>query len=171
MNLGKWGLVVTLYFFMLGRAQAQETVYSSENIHAAIQCIHNLTLKIYGKGKVAVNPNIPPPTLIVDVDADLTEFQNLAEAQIGLKPDTIFNIYIPAVNRIYLNSSYKSAETGRSAYDTLAHELTHFFQVKYDGSSIADFTDAEEQEAISIQTQFREMYGANIKNGKFECPQ
>lgn len=112
--------------------------------------------------KITLNEEIPLPDMNYSSQTNLVDFQNAVEAQVGFRPDMFLNIYVPTENDIYVVDEAAMYKNGRTIDDVIAHELVHFFQVKYEGSLVP--SDYEEEEATFLQTWFRQKFmeqGAN----------
>lgn len=118
--------------------------------------IFDFILQFKNKSKVST---IPLPRLRLKSQTSLKEFQDAIEGQWGQRPAEITNAYIIALNEIYLmdDADYYQ-KLGRCLDDSLAHELTHFYQVKYQGYTPDGNDDFFELDAIEIQTAFREKF-------------
>lgn len=99
----------------------------------------------------------PIPNVLFASQVPLKQFQDDVEPQWNFRPDVITNVYVLNQNKIYLmdDAAYYD-KTGRCMDDSLAHELTHYVQVVYQGWDIAD--ESLEWDAVDIQTWFRETY-------------
>ncbi|MBI5623491.1 MAG: hypothetical protein HZB91_03440 [Elusimicrobia bacterium] len=108
---------------------------------------------------IALRSDIPAPALRLENDTPLKRFQDAVEPQWKMRPDMFLNAYTPGTNEVFLmaDASYYN-KLKRFLDDSLAHEYVHFFQVKYKNFPIDQFSDAEEGEAISYQTRFRDEY-------------
>lgn len=104
-------------------------------------------------------PSIALPSLHLKSKTPLKQFQDDIEKQWGLRPKEITNAYVIHLNKIYLmdDADYYQ-KTGRCLDDSLAHELTHFYQSQYQGYTIDGNDDFFEMDAIEVQTAFREQF-------------
>lgn len=128
-------------------AKPVQTSWTSERILKYV-----LDLKGY-----QANPTIAMPTVIYLSKAKLAEFQAEALQQWGFKPDQMTNAYFVNTNRIYLDDDSAYYErNNRFIDDSLAHELTHYYQVKYRGWDLND--ESLEWDAIDVQSQFRDYF-------------
>lgn len=128
-------------------AKTAELKYTVDFIFKAILEHKNLELK----------PEIPMPAVVVASKAKLKDFQDDVEPQWNMRPDAITNVFVVHLNKIYLSDDQSYYDkVGRCMDDSLAHELTHYIQVKYRGWSLDD--DSLEWDAIDTQTWFREKY-------------
>ncbi len=113
--------------------------------------------------QVLIKKNIPfradleIPKLFVESKTPLKQFQDAVEQQWGFRPDIITNAYVVQSNEIYLldEAAYYD-QTKRCIDDSLAHELTHYVQVKYKKYDLND--ESLEWDAVEIQTWFRETF-------------
>ena len=101
--------------------------------------------------------DIALPPLFLKSKTPLNQFQDAIESQWGQRPKEFTNAYAIKSNEIYLldDADYYK-KTGRCIDDSLAHELTHYVQVKYQNFDIND--ESLEWDAIDIQTWFRENF-------------
>lgn len=102
-----------------------------------------------------------PPLIRYENETPLEEFQRAVEAQDpGNRPGVFSNFYSVASNRVYLideASYYRRLK--RSIDDSLAHEYTHYLQVRFLGYSIEHLrTDDAEGMAVMYQTWYRDEY-------------
>lgn len=104
-----------------------------------------------------LNTSIPMPEIYYESQISLTQFQDAVEPQWGFRPDVVTNVFVSHLNQIYLldDAEYYS-HTKRCMDDSLAHELTHYVQDKYQHFDLND--DSLEAEAVDVQTQFREKF-------------
>lgn len=143
--------------------------YKGDDVRAANTCITKIVAEMYRKG-LEIDA-LPVPIIVMEDEVKIEEFQAVAAAQMGTYvPQNVLNMYILSTNTIYLVNKYTTPKTGRTAYDVLAHELVHYFQVQVGGHTIEDMTDAAELSATMMQTEFREKYGKYVIDGRFECP-
>lgn len=109
------------------------------------------------KKKVTLREDIPLPSVRYGSETPAEEFNDAVEPQWGMRPDIVLNVYVFRFNRIYLlDDAAYYMKMGRFIDDSLAHELVHFLQVKY--KDVTEMGDAEEWEAVDIQTWFRGTY-------------
>lgn len=74
-----------------------------------------------------------------------------------MRPDRITNAFALKKNEIYIfDDADYYLRTNRCMDDSLAHEMVHYLQARYQGWDLDD--DSLEWEAIDIQTAFREAY-------------
>jgi hypothetical protein len=98
------------------------------------------------------------PKLLLESETPLKRFQDTVESQWHTRPKYFTNVYSVATNEIFLmDDPTYYARTSRYIDDSLAHELTHFAQVKYKGW-VLEGDDSLEAQAIDVQTWFRETY-------------
>lgn len=102
-------------------------------------------------------PEIPLPELFLSSTTPVEVFQEDIFPQWGFKPDFITNSYVANSNHIYLfdDQTYYT-ENKRCMDDSMAHELTHYVQLKYRGWDLND--ESLEWDAVETQTWFRENY-------------
>lgn len=122
---------------------------STRTIHYSNQCLpftpeieglfHQVARAMY----LAVREDRLRPCLQDAASVDPVKFSRL----IGTDVVRAFNAYLPETNTIVLATWYP---------DTLAHEFVHYFQVQYQGVSLAsDARDWAERQATAIQNMFR----------------
>lgn len=98
------------------------------------------------------------PTVILESKASIKQFQDEIELQWHMRPTMITNAYVVNYNKIYLTDDKAYYDkVGRCIDDSLAHELTHYIQVKYKGWSL-DGDEGLEWDAVEVQTWFREKF-------------
>jgi len=119
---------------------------------------------------VKIPRNIPRPRVFLSNEITLAEFQDALEPQWGFRPDAISNAYVARGNVIFLRAARNAYPSGRSVFDSLAHELVHYVQVRVLGLRLEDATDEDEYEAVQIQTLFRELWGGHVRESSFHCP-
>lgn len=104
--------------------------------------------------KIQLDPSFPIPKIYFESITSLKQFQDAIEPQWGIRPGVITNAYVWSRNEIYLIDDGKYYKNGRKIDDSLAHELVHFLQVKYQNYDLNQDESAE-WEAIDVQTWFR----------------
>ena len=115
---------------------------------------------VAGHMGVTLRPEIAVPRLRYQSDTPLGEFQDAVEAQWGFRPQGFTNVFVIGANDIYLiDDAEYYRRHDRFLEDSLAHELTHFVQVRYRGLNLNEEEFAE-LEAVDVQTWFRETYAA-----------
>lgn len=108
------------------------------------------------------------PEIKVESQTSILDFQNAVEPQWHMRPDSFSNVYIIRQNIIYVSDEEAYYEkVQRCMDDSLAHEMTHYVQVLYQGVDLANSVDVDadayEMDAIDVQTQFRDKYCKNLK--------
>lgn len=104
-----------------------------------------------------LNPQIAIPKIYVASKTSLKQFQDAIEKQWGFRPDLITNAFVVEKNEIYLlDDAEYYQKAGRCMDDSLAHELVHYVQTKYQNYDLND--ESLEWEAVDIQTRFREAF-------------
>lgn len=122
---------------------------------------------VLAKKNIAFRPELELPSLRVESQSSLKEFQDAMEPQWKIRPDYFTNSYVVHLNRIFLMDDLAYYQrTGRFVDDSFAHELTHYVQVKYQGATLDGVDDSLEMDAIDVQTWFREEF---MKTGKSPC--
>jgi hypothetical protein len=113
--------------------------------------------KVLEKKHLDKRTDIPMPKFYYESSTPLKQFQDAIEKQWGMRPDVFTNAFAIANNEIYiLDDADYYKQTERCMDDSIAHELTHYLQVKYQNWDIND--ESLEWEAIDIQTEFRKEF-------------
>jgi hypothetical protein len=106
---------------------------------------------------IALRPEVPPPTILLESTTSLQRFQEAAERQWGFRPQVFVSAYAVGPNEIYvIDDAAEYLPYNRTLDDALAHEFVHYVQAKYFNDEFK--VDWSEAEAILIQTWFREQY-------------
>lgn len=117
--------------------------------------------------RISLRDDIPRPKIFFGSQTPLSQFQDAVEPQWGFRPEKFLNAFITEKNEIYLMDEAEYYEKrNRFIDDSLAHELTHYLQVRYRGVEIATADDSVESQAVAMQDWFRETY---MKAGKSPC--
>ncbi len=136
-------------------AQAQKPVptkpaqlkYSTAKIFDFVLSAKNKTL----------DTSIQFPKIYFKSKTPLKQFQDAIEKQWGQRPAEITNAFANDNNEIYLMDDQDYyIKAGRCMDDSLAHELTHYVQSKYQKFDLND--ESLEWDAVDVQTQFREKF-------------
>ncbi len=116
--------------------------------------------KVLEYKKLDRKSSILNPKVYYKSQIKLKQFQDAIEKQWGQRPKEITNAFAIENNEIYLldDADYYQ-RTKRCIDDSLAHEIVHFVQVKYQNYDIND--ESLEWEAVEIQTWFRENFSCN----------
>lgn len=146
---------------------ASQDHLNGDHLRAAAPCIFLLVLQLMKKEAPA---DFELPRLRLEHETPLVDFQDAVEPGWGMRPDAFTNVYTPASHQIFLLTEKRFYRAPRTAYDSLAHELTHTVQVKILGIPLEWFGDSEEGQAVDVQTRFREQYGFLISENGFRCP-
>lgn len=142
--------------FLLLMFVSKVHAYENVQLKYSTEFVFQSVLKIMAIEK---DSHVLFPTIVLAKDTNLKEFQKDVEPQWGMKPDFITNVFVAALNKIYLLDEKRYyEENGRCIDDSLAHELVHFVQVKYRNIPIEYFDDSMEMEAIDVQSRFRDLY-------------
>lgn len=103
------------------------------------------------------DPQIALPKIYFASQIPLKQFQDAVEPQWGMRPDVVSNVFVFAKNEIYLSDDKKYYDKlGRYLDDSLAHELTHYYQYFYQHYDLND--DFLELDAVEVQNWFREKF-------------
>jgi hypothetical protein len=112
---------------------------------------------------IELRDDIPRPRIRLASETPLREFQDAIEAQWHVRPPLVFNVYVIARNEIFLDdTSDYYRRRHRTLDDSLAHELVHYLQVRYQNDDLA--TDASELEASTVQAAFRDAHFPALAN-------
>jgi hypothetical protein len=142
--------------------------YRIADILAAAPCVFRLVSTLM---TVQLPPSLPLPEVRPEGIAELEELKAVTKRLWGFEVPKFINIYDPEKNIIYLFRDFNFYHSHkRSIYDSLAHEFVHFVQVKVRKTPLSHFSDAEENEAINIQNQFRNRFGSQVIHNQFHCP-
>ncbi len=144
-------IFITLFLITISNlALANKTVKLKYDLRFTLE-------KVLEYKKLKFNPDIHLPPLFLKSKTPLKQFQDAIESQWGTRPNQFTNAYSVLNNEIYLlDDADYYRKTGRCIDDSLAHELTHYVQVKYQNFDIND--ESLEWDAIDIQTWFREHF-------------
>lgn len=117
-----------------------------------------LALVAKRRARWALDPDKPAPSVLYESETDLPRFQDAVEKQWGGRPERFSNAYSFKTGEVFLiDEAGYYARLKRTPDDSLAHELAHHMQFAYDGADFAkDLTGSYEEEAIDIQTWFRD---------------
>lgn len=116
--------------------------------------------KVLEYKKLERKSSIINPKIYYKSQIKLKQFQDAIEKQWGQRPKEITNAYAIDNNEIYLlDDAEYYQRTNRCLDDSLAHEIVHFVQVKYQNFDIND--ESLEWDAVDIQTWFRENFPCN----------
>lgn len=143
------GIAIALCIFGAWCAQgAERPKYSTEFILTAIMSYMG----------VANNPEFPVPNVYFESETPLSQFQEAIKDQWGFVPEAFSNAYSSAKNEIFVSDDsayYKKVH--RYIDDSIAHELAHYVQFKYQNYDLINDPTAE-MLAIDVQSWFRESY-------------
>jgi hypothetical protein len=104
---------------------------------------------------VELRADEPLPAIHLESRTPLARFQDAVAPQWHFRPPKFANVYVVARNEIYLTDDpgyYR--RLGRTLDESLAHEFTHYLQVRYQGASLDD--ESAELQAVSVQFAFRD---------------
>ncbi len=100
---------------------------------------------------------IPMPQFFYASSTPLVQFQDAIEKQWGFRPDVFTNAFANDRNEIYiLDEAEYYKKNQRCMDDSVAHELTHFVQSRYQNFDLND--ESLEMDAVDVQTWFRENF-------------
>lgn len=140
----------------------------SREIENSRDCIFKLMMKHMNK---PIDANRPLPRIRTQSETPLSEFQDSMEVLWKFRPEVFTNAFQPFRNEIFiLNEKAFYEEHKRSVYDSLAHELTHYFQYAYQNADFTVDDEGLEWHAVDIQTWFRETYRSQFQGDRFICP-
>lgn len=110
--------------------------------------------KVLALKHLEMRSDIPFPKFYFQSSTPLKQFQDAIEKQWGFRPDVFTNAFAVENNEVYiLDEADYYKKNKRCMDDSIAHELTHYLQVKYQNWDLSD--ESLEWEAIDVQTQFR----------------
>lgn len=113
--------------------------------------------KVLEKKRLEKKDAVPFPKFYYQSSTPLKQFQDAIEKQWGFRPDYFTNAFAVANNEVYImDEADYYRKMGRCMDDSVAHELVHFLQVKYQNWDLND--ESLEWEAVDIQTAFREEF-------------
>lgn len=104
---------------------------------------------------VELRADEPLPEIHLESRTPLARFQDAVAPQWNFRPPKFANVYVVARNEIYLTDDpgyYRRLR--RTLDESLAHEFTHYLQVRYQGASLDD--ESAELQAVAVQFAFRE---------------
>lgn len=153
----------TLFFaFVSG---AEESIYwNSKNLTDERECLLQIVRTHMHSAKTS-----PPPALKTEDTTTLTEFQDVMEKWWGFRPSAFLNVYDPNTNTIFLSNTRTRYKFPRTPVDSLVHELTHFVQHTDFGAG-KDDDEYLENQAVQVQTWFRDNRGSSIKDESYQGP-
>lgn len=113
--------------------------------------------KVLALKKQTLRTDIPLPAFYFESKTPLKQFQDAIEKQWGMRPDVFTNAFAITNNEIYIldDADYYDRHQ-RCMDDSVAHELTHYIQSKYQGYDLND--ESLEWEAVDIQNAFRQQF-------------
>lgn len=134
------------------------TVVAKAQAPVKMQFSYEFILKqVLLKKNLVLKPDVPKPAIFVESQSSLQQFQDAIAPQWGFRPDAFTNAFVDKKNEIYLlDEADYYTKNERCIDDSLAHELTHYVQSKYQGFDLND--DSLEWEAIDVQTWFRQTF-------------
>lgn len=155
-------LVFGLSFSSLALADAEH--WDAKDLHASKECLLKVVRNQMYSKKQSVGPQLK-----VESETPLSEFQDSVEKSWSWRPENFLNVFVAKDNTIFLMSKRSSYKAPRTAVDSLVHELVHFVQhADFDGATGDE--DYMEQQAVNVQTWFRENRGALIIDEKYQGP-
>ena len=165
--------ILTIVMIALTSSQLWAQVPNSPLLPAApIIEARDCILKIVAAHKnITLLDTVPLPEIKPEGPYTLQDYQDSAENFWGFRPDAYLNMYNPLRNEIFIMATreyYESYE--RSVFDSLAHELAHYLQHRYQNADFSQGDDSLEFDAIATQTWFRETYKDNFVGDNFVCP-
>lgn len=159
------GMVLTIGGAGLARADADEARIPARP-RFPISCILKLVAQ---KKSIRLRSDVEVPPLLFQSETTLEEFKAAIEPQWHIIVEKFTNAYVIRQNRIFiLDEADYYERVHRSVDDSIAHELSHFLQVKYQGYDLdQDFT--AEDDAVEVQTWFRENFIFTNRNPVEVC--
>lgn len=161
----KLTLLTSLLIF-INFAHAQETdFWNAENLNSNRECLLSIVRKQLYSDKTS-----PAPQLKMQSTTSLEEFQNAMEKWWGFRPEFFVNVYDADTNTIYLTNLKARYKFPRTPVDSLVHELVHFVQSKDKGAHKGENEEFYEEQAVRVQTWFRDHRGSFIENETYRGP-
>lgn len=121
---------------------------------------------VASRKRIQLRADAPLPTVFLESETPLVQYQDAVEPQWGFRPERFLNVFVAALNEIYLiNDAGFYVPRGRFVDDSLAHELAHYLQVVYENADPLN-GDSLETEAVAVQTWYREMF---MQTGSSPC--
>lgn len=162
-----WGALLLMLFTQSGAWAQTPALWPSAPILKNSDCILEVLAK---KMKITLDANKARPAIKPQDKITLEEYQDAVEKFWGWRPSAIVNVYNPVTNQIFLNTTVEFyLPRGRTIFDSLAHEYVHFLQLNYLGRDPDD--SYNEDEAVEVQTWFRETFSSQFKGLDFQCPE
>lgn len=149
-------------------AEAQTSLIPAQNVIDARDCVMKL---VAAKKNITLIETVPAPEIKPEGLHSLADFQDAAESFWGFRPEAYLNMYNPLKNEIFIMTGreyYDKYE--RSVFDSLAHEITHYLQHRYQNADFTSGDDSLEWDAIETQSWFRETYKDQMNGDIFVCP-
>ncbi len=153
-------IIMALFFAMAGVAQAAvlpEAVL--EDARKQESCILDY---VVANRYMKRNASLPMPEIVYGHEISVEEFnRRLADMLGDFRYSAVSNVYYSSENTIFLSDTEASypEKSGRTIYDSLAHELTHYVQYAYRHYSNEEAaSDGAEEEAVYVQNDFREAF-------------
>jgi hypothetical protein len=143
-------------------------LFPASPIIEARDCILQI---VAGHKNITLLETVPLPEVKPEGPYTLQDYQDSAESFWGFRPDAFLNMYNSLRNEIFIMATrayYDSHE--RSVFDSLAHELVHYLQHRYQNADFSQGDDSLEFDAIATQTWFRETYKDHFVGDVFVCP-
>lgn len=113
--------------------------------------------KVLEKKHLDKREDIASPKFYYQSKTPLKQFQDALEKQWGFRPEKFTNAFAVDRNEVYImDEADYYRKQGRCMDDSVAHELTHYLQVKYQNWDLSD--ESLEWEAVEVQTAFREEF-------------
>lgn len=149
----KLTLIVASFFMTLAQAKTPAHAVPATLKYTPTQ-IFEFVLSAKNK---KLNTTILFPKIFFKSKTPLKQFQDAVEPQWHMRPTEFTNAYIVLNNEIYImDDADYYIKAGRCMDDSLAHELTHYVQDKYQHFDLND--ESLEWDAVDVQTQFREAF-------------
>lgn len=162
-------VAVSVFISSVAFADASKTLWPAGPVVESRDCVLMLISDRMG---VRLEPAKPVPDVRVEGTFPLKEYQDSIEKFWGWRPDVVVNVFNPITSEIFMmaDTTYYRPR-GRSIFDSLAHELTHYIQFAYFNADFKDPTaDMLESQAVDVQNWFRETHGHLVQGDDFHCP-
>ncbi len=157
-----------LVTFLAVLALGNFTAYANEIVtlrHEA-KCILRAVADHLG---IALCRGVPTPEVRYSSMTPLSEFQIAAESVSHMRPNAVCNSYFAGRNLIFLTDNPAYYQKGRTLDDALAHEYTHFIQVRYGTPAAREDDERKEREAVQVQLWFRETFMSDPSRSRNPC--
>ena len=158
-------VIFTLIFSSTFAAAQTPDFWNEAGLQESRECLLQIV-----RAQVYSDKATPAPALKLESSTPLADFQASMETWWEFKPDFFVNVYNADENTVYLTNQRARYKSPRTPVDSLVHELTHFVQSKDKGAHKGDNEEYYEEQAVRVQTWFRENRGQYIVNESYQGP-